>query len=187
MAVCMNSLYPVAAVGKRLLTGQVKNQAQQRQLSPLWLGKVTGGTENEVDKLVSHLLTLFFFCDKIRQQLPCFCTQCEDVELLMVTSTSFMQKKKKKKKKLTIFSQASTNVCLPAESMMQSSWRGKARREGKGRGVIHGDLVKLHGFKLPIFFGNDINVLPTTMPYCLLNTDEKLTILNVWENFFHTE
>lgn len=38
LAVSTNSLHPVAAVGKRLLTGQVKNQAQQRKLTPLWEG-----------------------------------------------------------------------------------------------------------------------------------------------------
>ena len=39
VAVSTDSLHPMAAVGKRLLAGQVKNQAQQRQLTPLWKGR----------------------------------------------------------------------------------------------------------------------------------------------------
>lgn len=74
---------------------------------------------------------------------------------------------------------------------LQSLWcrapGGERREEKVGKRCIHGDLVKLHGFKLPIFFGKGINVLSTMLSHCILNTDEKLTILNVWENCFHTE
>lgn len=39
LAVSADSLHPVAAVGKRLLAGQVENQAQQRQIAPLREGR----------------------------------------------------------------------------------------------------------------------------------------------------
>lgn len=145
---------------------------------------VTCREREEGDELVSNQLTSFFssVTKYIILQYPPPCLYCRKGCAALDGDTRQFHANASS---LTIFSQASTNVCFPAESMMQSSWRGKARREGKGRGVIHGDLVKLHGFKRPIVFGNAINVHPTRLPYCLLNTDEKLTVLNVLENVFH--
>lgn len=50
LAVSKDSLHPVAAVGKRLLTGQVEHQAQQRQLPPLWKEMVGGDRDRQWER-----------------------------------------------------------------------------------------------------------------------------------------
>lgn len=60
---------------------------------------------------------------------------------------------------------------------------GKSRERGRRTSVIHGKLIKL----LHIIFYKDINLRPTILPNSILNSDEEITILYVWESFFHTE
>ena len=166
MTVSTNSVHPVAAVDKRLFTGQVKNEAQHGQLSPLWTRRtvkrgVTPRARGEERRGTEHMMC---------QKLPCDWTLCRTwycgwwpslVSCIWKDVSPFSRR-------------------LPLTSASLQSLGGRAPG-GERWAVIHGDIVKLHGCNLPFYSGKDINLLSTLLPRCLMNTDEKLTVLNKWE------
>lgn len=136
-----NSLHPGAAVGKRLFTGQVKNQAHQRQLAPLQKAS-KGFTWNT--------------------RYPTSNVSC------------------KWKNSREAFWPFFRRTPLTAASLQSQSCRAPG---GERHAVIQGDLEKLHGFKLSYFFlAKALIFFFRLQPHCKPNTDEQITVLNVWKD-----
>lgn len=125
LAMSTDSFQPAAAVSKRLLTSQVENQAQQRRFPPLQKG--TSGDEvgnvgfyiqgmKEVGQTYDWSHISLLFSTRVANQIILYYDRRWSSRWWIYLVSCRL--KKIQGTSLTIFSQESTNVSFPAESMM---------------------------------------------------------------------